>query len=122
MSGTVFQTSLRLNLENDEDRRAWEHLVNIDRTRYKSYTRLIVAAVNSYFERRDRMEAAFSSEKEDAFLQRVLETVERGIRESLSAGLDYPPAAQLSAPKSVSREEVSKQEMDNAALEFVESL
>ena len=83
MSGNIVTTNLRLNLDNAEDRRAWERLRSMDRTRYKSYSRAVVAALNEFFDRQERLSNDPYLEtraKEDAFLQRVLETVERGLR------------------------------------------
>ena len=51
MSGNIVTTNLRLNLDNAEDRRAWERLQRMDRTRYKSYSRAVVAALNDFFDR-----------------------------------------------------------------------
>ena len=83
MSGNIVTTNLRLNLDNAEDRRAWERLRRMDRTRYKSYSRAVVAALNDFFDRQERLENdpyLETREKEEAFLQRVLDTVERGLR------------------------------------------
>lgn len=33
----IFTTTLRLNLDNEEDRRAYAYLRSMDRTRYRSY-------------------------------------------------------------------------------------
>ena len=83
MSGNIVNTNLRLNLDNAEDRRAWERLQRMDRTRYKSYSRAVVAALNEFFDRQERLANdpyLETHEKEEAFLQRVLDTVERGLR------------------------------------------
>ena len=83
MSGNIVNTNLRLNLDNAEDRRAWERLQRMDRTRYKSYSRAVVAALNEFFDRQERLANdpyLETREKEEAFLQRVLDTVERGLR------------------------------------------
>ena len=88
MSGNIVTTNLRLNLDNAEDRRAWERLRRMDRTRYKSYSRAVVAALNDFFDRQERLSNDPYLEtraKEDAFLQRVLDTVERGLRSTVSA-------------------------------------
>ena len=90
MSGNIVTTNLRLNLDNAEDRRAWERLRNMDRTRYKSYSRALVAALNDFFDRQERLSNdpyLETREKEEAFLQRVLDTVERGLRSA-------PPCSQ----------------------------
>ena len=85
MNRRIINTNIRLNLEQEEDRRAWEYLQGMDRKQYKSYTRAVVAAINDYFGRQTRLaEDPYleTREKEDAFLQRVFETIEKGIAES----------------------------------------
>lgn len=83
MSSKIVNTNIRLNLERKDDRRAWEYLQRMDRKRYKSYSRAVVTAVNDYFDRQEHMlqdPYLETREKEDAFLRRVLETVERGLQ------------------------------------------
>ena len=51
---------------------------------------MVVAAVNEYRERRERLAAdpyLETREKEDAFLQRVLETIRQGMEESAAGSL-----------------------------------
>ena len=62
----------------------------MDRKKYKSYSRLVVIAVNEYFERQERLADDPYLEtrvKEDAFLQRVIDTVREAARELLPLGL-----------------------------------
>ena len=47
----IFTTTLRLNLENEDDRKAWEYLRAMDRTRYRSYSSAIVTAIKDHFSR-----------------------------------------------------------------------
>lgn len=78
-------TNIRLNLDNEADRRAWEHLQNMDRKKYKSYSRAIVTAVNYYFDRQERLTAdpyLETREKEDAFLDRIIATIEQSLKAS----------------------------------------
>ena len=80
----IFTTTLRLNLDNEEDRRAWEHLQSRDRKQYRSYSSSVVAAVNAHFSRQERLAAdpfLETRERQDAFLQEVKNT----IRETLQA-------------------------------------
>ena len=86
----LFNTTLRINLSNPEGLKAWTYLVNRDKSRYRSYSDAIIAAVNGYFDREARLTDdpyLETREKEDAFLQRVLETVERGAQANPLAGL-----------------------------------
>ena len=83
MSRKIVNTNIRLNLENEDDRRTWKYLQRMDRTRFKSYSRAVVAALNDFFDRQERLANdpyLETREKEDAFLKRVLDTVERGGR------------------------------------------
>lgn len=47
----IYTTTLRLNLAEEDDRRAFEHLRRLDKKQYRSYSKAVVAAVNGYFER-----------------------------------------------------------------------
>lgn len=79
----VISTNIRFNLENPEHLEAWMHLQRLDRSRYKSYTKAVVAAVNAYFGRQEALAAdpyLETREKEDAFLQRVIEAVQKGFQ------------------------------------------
>ena len=132
MSGNIVNTNLRLNLDNAEDRRAWERLRSMDRTRYKSSGRAIVAALNEFFDRQARLANdpyLETREKEGAFLQRVLETVECGLRSA-------PPSAQTlcvmptpdnvnaksdSANASQTPDSAEQAAMEDALMGFIES-
>ena len=86
----LFNTTLRINLSDPEGLKAWTYLVNRDKSRYRSYSDAIIAAVNGYFDREARLANdpyLETREKEEAFLQRVLETVERGAQSNPLAGL-----------------------------------
>ena len=74
MERTTINTNIRLNLNKPEDRQAWEYLQNMDRKKYKSYSRAVVAAINDHFSREERCASdpfLESREKEDAFLQKI---------------------------------------------------
>ena len=89
----IYTTTLRLNLNDPEERRAWEHLRQMDKKKYRSYSKAIVTAVNDYFDRQERLEAdpyLETREKEDAYLERVLTTIREGLQASpatMAAGL-----------------------------------
>ena len=102
MSRKIVNTNIRLNLENEDDRRAWKYLQGMDRTRFKSYSRAVVAALNDFFDRQERLANdpyLETREKEDAFLKRVLDTVERGLRSMI---LPDSPSRNLTAEPSES--------------------
>lgn len=86
----IINTNIRLNLCDEQDRQAWEYLQTMDRKKYKSYTRAVVAALNDYFAREYRNEAdpyLETREKEDAFLERVEKAVHDGVKESVPMAL-----------------------------------
>ena len=132
MSGNIVTTNLRLNLDNAEDRRAWERLRSMDRTRYKSYSRAVVAALNEFFDRQERLSNDPYLEtraKEDAFLQRVLETVERGLRSapprpqtvSVAPTPDNVNGKSDSAPPIQTLDSAEQAAMEDALMGFIES-
>lgn len=82
----IINTNIRLNLCEEQDRQAWEYLQTMDREKYKSYTKAVVAALNDYFSREYRNEQdpyLETREKEDAFLERVETAIRDGVKESV---------------------------------------
>lgn len=82
----IINTNIRLNLCDEQDRKAWEYLQTMDRQKYKSYTKAVVAALNDYFAREYRNEEdpyLETREKEDAFLERVETAIRNGVKESV---------------------------------------
>lgn len=74
----IKETTLRLDLEKEADRKAWEYLQNRDKNKYKSYSKTVVIAVNEYFERQERLRNdpyLETREKENAFLREVINTI-----------------------------------------------
>ena len=126
MKQTNPKITVRLNLEDADDRRAWERLQKLDRSQYKSYARAIVVALNDFFDRQERMANdpyLETREKEDAFLRKVLDTVERGLLSAIASG--GPVTLSVSATAAQSPRNpvaVSVQaEADKAALAFLDS-
>lgn len=82
----IINTNIRLNLLDEADRQAWEYLQTMNRKKYKSYTRAVVAAVNDYFGREyEKEEDPYleTREKEDAFLRQVQNAIKEGVKESV---------------------------------------
>ena len=82
----IINTNIRLNLCDERDRQAWEYLQTMDRQKYRSYTKAVVAALNDYFAREYRNEEdpyLETREKEDAFLERVETAIRDGVKESV---------------------------------------
>lgn len=126
MSKNIYTTTLRLNLDNPADRAAWEHLQRLDRVQYRSVSRAVVAAVNAFFDRQERLASdpyLETREKEEAFLQRVLDTIREGLRESGADGLGSLAALLRSTEPARVPDAVPGAEEDlDAAMEFVNSL
>ncbi len=125
MEQTTINTNIRLNLNRPDDRQAWEYLQALDRKKYKSYSRAVVAAVNDYFSRQERLAAdpyLETREKEDAFLRKVLDTIREGMQAS-GAGLSGLAALlqgiQTTAPPA---EQTMTDEDLDTAMDFINSL
>lgn len=120
----IYTTTLRLNLNDPEERRAWEHLRYMDKKQYRSYSKAIVTAVNDYFDRQERLEAdpyLETREKEDAFLEKVLTTIREGLQASpatMAAGLVQ--LIQAAQPTSTNPKEPDNDSLD-VALDFADS-
>ena len=124
MKKHIFTTTLRLNLEDGEQRRAWGYLQHLNKKEYRSYSEAIAAAVNDFFERRERLAAnpyLETREKEDAFLHRVTATIEQALRAAPVTLGTMPQLVQATSP--VPRTQAQPDDEDIlAALDFVDSL
>ena len=120
----IYTTTLRLNLNDPEEHRAWEHLRHMDKKKYRSYSKAIVTAVNDYFDRQERLEEdpyLETREKEDAFLERVLTTIREGLQASpatMTAGLVQ--LLQAAQPMPNTPKEPDNDSLD-VALDFADS-
>ncbi len=81
--------NIRFNMEKGDECRAWELLHSPQvRQMFKSQNRFVIEAVNDYY---DRYVAAKNDpymetrEKEDAFAERIVETVEKKVMSNLPA-------------------------------------
>ena len=123
MNRKIINTNIRFNLDNEDDRKAYEYLQRMDRKQYKSYTKAVVIAVNEYFERQQRLEADSyleTREKENIFLQKVLDTIEQGLKTAGNIG----GLIQLLSAKAEQQEQTepnTKADID-AALLFADSM
>lgn len=110
----IYTTTLRLNLSDEDDRRAFENLRRMDKKKYRSYSKAIVAAVNEFFERQERISDdpyLETREKEDAFLKKIRETIEISLKTA-------PVYIQQTAPTAADN---SDNEELSAALDFADS-
>ena len=124
MSKQKINTNIRLNLDREADRKAWEYLRNIDRKKYKSYSRAIVIAVNDYFDRQERMKKDHyleTREKEDAFLDKVLTTIEQGLKASSSNNTITNLLQLLNAEQPKTELADNTDEYADTALDFADS-
>ena len=116
----IFTTTLRLNTDNEEDRRAWSYLQHLDRKKYRSYNKAIVAAVNDYFGRQEKLEDdpyLETREKEDAFMQKIMDTISSTLR-----FIPIPVTAALQSSEAPKPTEVQMDDDDlTTALDFVDS-
>ena len=117
----LFTTTLRINLMKPEGRKAWTYLKNRDKSRSRSYSDAIIAAVNGYFYREKQLADdpyLETREKEDAFLQRVLETVQQGVQAKPLNGL----AALLQAAPVPAQDNTAVEDDLDTAMGFINSL
>jgi len=129
MSGDVCTVTIRFHTDRPEDRAALAFLRGVGKSEYKSYTKAVVAAVNDHFSRRERLAAdpyLETREKEDAFLRRIEEIIERGLKgnplaslgalASLLQNTQQAPTTAVEAPKEDTDEQME------LALNFIDSL
>ena len=122
MSRQIINTNIRFNLDNADDRRAYEYLQSMDRQKYKSYTKAVVIALNEHFERQQRLEADSyleTREKEDIFLQKVLDTIEQGLKTAGNIGSLMQLLSASTGQQSA--EQHNTEDDNNAALDFADS-
>lgn len=114
----IYTTTLRLNLADEDDRRAYEYLQRMDKRQYRSYSKAIVTAINDHFDRQNRLASdpyLETREKEDAFLQRVMEVIGQSLRSVPAPMLQFAQPAPQVAALEPDDEEIS------AALDFADS-
>ncbi len=79
--------NFRFNLEREEEKKAWDilHSKRVEKD-FKSQNRFVVKAINDYYERHlKEMEDPYlsSREKEEAFIDRIIETVNEKLFKNL---------------------------------------
>ena len=120
----IFTTTLRLNLENADDRRAWEYLRNMDRKRYKSYSSAIVTAINDHFSRQERLaDDPFleTRERQEAFLSEIKDTIRESLQTS-GAGIGSLAALLQSVKPAPRPDETMSEEAFDTAIDFINGL
>ena len=130
MSENVCTVTLRFHTDRSEDRAALAFLRGAGKSEYKSYTKAVVAAVNDHFSRRERLAAdpyLETREKEDAFLRRIEETIERGLEENPLASLGalaslLQNTQQAPVPPSAEASKDEDDEQMKLAMDFIDAL
>ena len=120
----IYTTTLRLNLDNEDDRRAYEYLRQMDRTRYKSYSAAIVAAINDHFSREARLaDDPFleTRERQEAFLREIKDTVQAAMQTTPLGLGALASLLQASQPTSPPKTELSEESLDTA-MDFIDQL
>lgn len=125
MSRKIINTNIRFNLTKADDRRAWEYLQSMDRSKHKSYSRAVISAINEYFEREQKLtDNPFleTQEKEDRFMQKILDTIKQGLQKYSASGGLARLVKLISANQEPSIRNSQNTDEDNtAALDFADS-
>ena len=128
-----YPVSVSFDLDRAEDRAALTWLSQCRREGFKTYSAAVVAVINDYRDRKERLSADSyleTREKEDAFLRRVLETIREGVAESGNLGLllRFLQTSQTNTEGSSQSQDKDSQpnnedlESISAALDFVDAL
>ena len=121
----IFTTTLRLNLEREADRRAFDYLRRMDKRQFRSYSGAIVTAVNAYFDEQERIAAnpdcrgghVLDPPMEEAFFQKVTEAVITGLRSAVI----IPVQQVIPTPEAPPAVQTSNEADLSAALDFADS-
>ena len=79
-------TTLRFNIDKPLDRQAWDYLQGIDKGEFKSYSHAVAVALTEYFKNyyRKKDDPYFETrEREDNFVEQIVEAVESAIEKAL---------------------------------------
>ena len=102
MSENVKSTSLRFNLDKAADRKAWEYLQTMDKEEFRSYSHAVATSVNYFFDRYYQSKDdpyLETREKEERFVQKIVEAVEHTLGNVLPLFLSgYAAALCTAAP------------------------
>ena len=118
-------TNIRLNLARADDRSAWAYLQSMNRAKYKSYSRAVVAALNDFFSRQERLADdpyLETREKEDAFLLRVQEAIERGLQNANQVSAFQPVQRNALAQPLTQKNAYAADEDLDTAMDFINGL
>lgn len=100
MSENVKSTNLRFNLDKTADRKAWEYLQTMDKEEFRSYSHAVATSVNYFFDRYYQSKDdpyLETREKEERFVQKIVEAVEHTLGNVLPLFLSGYAAALCTA-------------------------
>ena len=120
----IYTTTLRLNLDNEDDRRAYDYLRSMDRTRYRSYSSAIVTAINDHFSRQERLaDDPFleTRERQNAFLSEIKDTIRESLQTS-GAGIGGLAALLQSVQPAPQSDGAMSEEAFDTAMDFINGL
>ena len=120
----IFTTTLRLNLENEDDRRAYDYLRSMDKTRYKSYSSAIVTAINDHFSRQECLSSdpfLETRERQEAFLEEVKAVIRESVQTS-GVGLGGLAAFLQGVLPVPQPDETMSEETFDTAMDFINGL
>ena len=123
----TINTNIRLNLAKEDDRRAWEYLQSMDRKEFRSYSRAVVAALNDYFSRKERLAAdpfLETRERQNAFLNEVKDAVRECLQEQQAGFAGFAALLQgiQGTAKPAEAENDMSDEAFDAAMDFIGQL
>ena len=81
-------TNIRFYDEEEDDKRAWDILHSLDKKQFKSQSKFVVLAILDYYEKclkQERDPYFETREKEDAFSDRIVKSVEEKVISNLPA-------------------------------------
>jgi len=102
MSENVKSTNLRFNLDKAADKKAWDYLQTMDKEEFRSYSHAVAVSVNYFFDRYYKAKDdpyLETREKEERFVQKIVEAVEHTLGNVLPLFLSgYAAALCTAAP------------------------
>ena len=117
MERKIVNTNIRLNMTKEEDRRAYEHLRGMDRKKYRSYSRAVVAAVNAYFEREQETE---HDRADEILFQRIQRLMEQNTKVLLDALQAKESASAIVSETTTANTPESTEQDRQTALDFLD--
>lgn len=78
----IHSTNLRLNMDKESHRKAWEYLQAMDKRQFKSYSNVIALALVEFFERKAKLEddPYFETrEREERFIRQIISELEKAL-------------------------------------------